>query len=202
MQTRIKNILIVLSIFILFTVIVVLISLLQSGSKSSLLISCTNHLIQLNLMFNKNNGVIQLPYDKDLPGYAVIAQLNHGKPGPWINCNHGASDCWYGGWQYLNIPRDSLYRLNAEWMKIYPNKGMPIIWCGKGSSLDRASLNLDIFRNGEKVDIHLSPSSTSYKEIEYFNKCMMQIGEKEVSFDIPDNIDWSKYLNTSKQPLE
>ena len=168
------------------------------AKASAKLTSCTNHVIQLKFIFlfqlKNSDGLIQLPYDKNLPGYAVIAKINHGTPGPWVNCNHGNPNGWYGGWQYINLPMETLYKLSVEWKKKNPDKNMPILWCGKGSDLDRCSLDLmSISKVKKGIDISLLFGSVNKTDIESLNDCLKTIGENTVSFDIPDGIDWSKY---------
>ena len=177
---------------------------LSMAKESNKLISCINHVLALKLYmksdrFAKDNALFQLPYNKDLPGYAVIATINEGNDSPMLRCNHGATKGWYGGWQYLNLPMPTIYKLHKEWVEKYPEDEMPVLWCGKGSLHNRVTLCIQyIKKQNNGIDFNLVHGSTNYKEIEYLNKCLKKIGEKPVSFDIPDGIDWSKY----KQEIE
>lgn len=197
MKRKTKVILLILIIFILILIAAMILPALRMSKKSKLLISCSNHLMQIEFLiysqFKNSDGLIQLPYDKNLPGYAVIAKVNIGLQG--FNCNQGAPHHCCGGWQYLNLPMDTLYNLNTEWKKKYPSNGMPIIWCGKGDLQYRRTLSLMSIEKQEKgINVSLFSKSINYNEYEYLNECLQKIGENPISFDVPDGIDWDQYL--------
>lgn len=187
-------------ILIVFCVLIPTLGLLIpayiEANKSAKLISCTNHIIKLKFIIQSqkdNDGFILLPYDKDLPGYAVIAKSNNGFPG--VNCNQGAPNSQCGGWQYLNLPMDTLYKLNTEWAQRNPEKDMPILWCGKGSLLQRSALILiNVHKKGNIIDFGLAPKYINHKDIKSLNECLKKIGENPISFDVPYGIDWDQYL--------
>lgn len=193
------------------TFLCVTIFLLDRARKSSLLISCANHRSFLcyelanNIPGNDLNHIFKLPYDPKLPGYGVFAKYtNHGTPGPYTACNHGAPNNWFGGWQALNLPQDKLIKLHDKWVievgklpdeQKWEIGDMPYAWCGKPTGFKaRECLKISFGVNGNDSWL-VHGGGTNEDEITLLNKCLQQIGESIVSFNIPDNVDWGKYLN-------
>ena len=194
------------------TVLLITVFFLDRTRKSSWLTSCANHRSFLryelanNVPGNDLSNIYKMPYNQNLPGYAVFAKYtNHGSMGPYTACNHGAPHNWFGGWQALNLPQAKLKMLCDEWsreIKKLPEKEkprdfeLPYAWCGKPTGFDtRISLNISYQIINGNLTWGLWKGSTNKKVIKLLNKCLKQIGEKQVSLNIPDNIDWKKYLN-------
>ena len=203
--------------FIAIIGISVIIFFLDQARKSSLRISCANHRSFLhyelaeNIPGNKLGELYQLPYDPKLPGYAVFAKYtNHGTPGPHTNCNHGAGKSWYGGWQALNLPQEKLLTLIKVWdeeCKKFPDTertddGVPYVWCGKPNGIQyRLSLHLSNQKNDDgKVYWYLWKGSVKREDIDFLNQCLKKMGEKPVPFNIPDGVDWKKYIGKPVVP--
>lgn len=173
--------------------------------------SCANHRSFLyyeladNIPENKNFNLYKLPYDPKLPGYGVFAKYtNHGTPGPMTNCNQGAPNNWYGGWQALNLPQKKLRKLVKIWReedKKFPDKkrtndGVPYAWCGKPTGIPYR-LSLHLFGNKDddgKFYWHLMNGSVKKEDIDFLNHCLKKMGEKPVPIDIPDSVNWKKYI--------
>jgi hypothetical protein len=142
------------------------------------------------MMIRMQNETFQLPYNKDLPGYVVIAKIH--QTGPGFNCNHGApyARC-SGGWQYLNLSNSVLYKLYTEWKKHSVDKFMPVLWCGKETGLDsRMGICCTIEKNKPIWD---RVKKVTLSDISLLNQCLKKINEKPIDIDIPENIDWKKY---------
>lgn len=197
--------------FIAFLGLLTLFYIGYKARQSSLIISCANHRSFLhyelndNIPENKDFNLYKLPYDPKLPGYAVFAKYtNHGTFGPVTNCNHGAPDNWFGGWQALNLPQEKLLQLVKVWDEEntkFPDEertddGVPYVWCGKPTgSKYRLSLHLSKSEDDDgKVYWYLWKGSVRKEDIDFLNRCLKKIGEKPVPIDVPDNVDWKKYI--------
>jgi hypothetical protein len=197
MKRKTKVILIILAVVIPILIIAALLPALSMAEESRKLISCTNHRNHLaNIMCwhspvksKKGDGL--LPYDKDLPGYAVIAKIVN--TGPGYNCNHGAplARC-SGGWQYINLPQSTLLKLYSAWEEKYPEKDMPVLWCGKNTGKD-TRVGIHCLKQGNDIVVYRGARHVNKEDVANLNECLQKIGEKPVPLDIPDGIDWSKY---------
>lgn len=173
------------------------------AKQGTLLVSCTNHIIQLRAMYgqlpgNKHKAAghrqyRQLPYNKNVPGYAVLPLTwpNKKRDGlrQGLHCNHG-------GWQMLNLPREKMIELIKAW-KNENTDFMPYLWCGKNTGKFRVALRVD-FNKDDNI-FELKTSSVNKIDIDRLNKCMQEIGGPPISIDIPDNIDWEKIFRTKQQ---
>lgn len=171
--------------------------LVLSEDAHEKLISCRKHILKLRGMYGSLPGNTledasnlqynRLPYDKDIPGYALLPIIcpnskNNALPRK-LACNHG-------GWQMLNLPRDKMINLIEVWKK--ENEHFPpYIWCGKKTEGDRIALVVGY--DAKQKQFILDWSNIVETDIEKLNKCLKEIGEKPISINIPDNIDWSKY---------
>ena len=207
----------IISGIITFSLLITSLFFLDISRKSSLLTSCANHRNFLygelvrNIPGNEYGHIFNLPYDPDLPGYGVWAKYTHCDGA--TNCNHGAPHSRFGGWQYVNLPKDTLLKLEEVWDKKVKEMteeeveelggySMPVVWCGKPTGGYRLSLSFEwgLVDNGKStVECWFEiKGATNERGIALLNECLKSIGEEEVPLNIPDNIDWSKYL--IKQP--
>ena len=195
MKRKRKIILLISGILVPLIITGMLLPALRMSENSKRMISCTNHLCQLSMMLcmqDKNNeNLFQLPYNKNLPGYAVIAEIH--QTGPGFNCNHGAPNAkCSGGWQYLNLPNNILQKLYNEWAKKSTDKFMPVLWCGKETGQDyRMGICCIIDKNKPTWD---RVKKVTKSDITLLNKCLKTINQSSISINIPDNIDWGKYI--------
>ncbi len=174
------------------------------ANQSAKLISCTNHILQLRMMLADLPGnnledaghlqYNQLPYDKDVPGYTLLRPI-------WPNYkNNGMRwglDCNHGGWQMLNLPREKMIKLIKTWDK--KNKeSPPYLWCGKPTGRDlRIALRVGYDNDDNKFNLFWRNIKKS--DIEKLNKCLKKIKEKIISINIPNDIDWGKYIKEKNE---
>ena len=174
------------------------------ANQSAKLISCTNHIIQLRMMLAdlpgnnlKDAGHLQynqLPYDKDVPGYALLPPL---WPNNKKNGMRRGLDCNHGGWQMLNLPRKQIIALIHTWGKYYKELP-PYIWCGRPTGKDlRVALRVGYDKGDNKFILFLRDIQKS--DIEKLNKCLREIKEEPISINIPDDVDWRKYIKEKNE---
>jgi hypothetical protein len=193
--------------------------------EMSLLKSCQNHASFIEWTFfehlpatdkrtePRTNAmvILRMPYDPSLPGYALFAKNTSGVMGG-VNCNHGAPHCNFGGWQALNLPDEKLEELLKLWRdkasamynagKWWFPSALPYAWCGAptGSGSARVCITLSGGSTPTGWEWWLDGRGGSVKDdaIALLNECLRSIGEKEVPLNVPEGIDWMKFLSPAK----
>jgi hypothetical protein len=204
MKRKIKKIIKALCIIIPIILIGLFIMGYDMAHQSAKLISCTNHILQLKMMFAQLPGnnledaghyqYNQLPYDKNVPGYALLPPI-------WPNYKKNAMrrglDCNHGGWQMLNLPREQMIKLIKTWEKHYIELP-PYLWCGRPTGKDlRVALKVGYDKDDNKFTLFFR--DIQKLDIEKLNKCLKEIEEEPISINIPDDIDWAKYIKEKNE---
>jgi hypothetical protein len=175
----------------------------QAMKREAMLTSCASHATllacqDLSLYAEGHSG--QLPFEKGLPGYEMLARfcqsMHPGEGG--CNCHHGAPHCGFGGWQAVNLPPEK-WALLLDKYKLPPSiawwgRGIPFYWCGKPSGLGMRLVGM-AHRSGDNEwwVINDRISEEDLKEcVDRLNLCLAEIGEPPISLNVPDGVDWDR----------
>ena len=150
----------------------------------------------LHYYLEETGGV--LPYDEDVPGYAMFAKFCSERTPAHVNCNHGAFHARVGGWQVVNLPRDKWNELHKQWESRSGGGVIPFAWCGKPTKLGKRLLFTASRDNEGKWDAGFNEECSEQQlkiRVSRLNECLTAIQKPSVTMDIPDDVDWYQYDN-------
>jgi len=168
------------------------------------------HLPATDKWVDPTNGetfALHLPYDPNIPGYALFAKCTSHVGGPWVESNLGAPHSNFGGWQALNLPEEKLKKLSQVWLGRInamaqsevrwrmPN-GLPYAWGGEPTGMGgRVCFTIAGGSGPQGWEWHFDRCEIKDDGIDLLNEYLKEIGEKEVPINVPMGIDWMQYMS-------
>lgn len=148
------------------------------------------------------------PYEKDVPGYLVMARHCAKKHLLNVNCPHGAPGSDVGGWQMVNLSRGQWHKLIDDWYQAWNTPGalregqilpgVPILWCGHSTGTGRrVVVCIRNGKGGQEWVTHevLVTDADLARNLTVLNGLLKTAGESPVTLNAPDNVNWTDSLN-------
>ena len=184
-------------IIVVFIAIVAFFIIIPIQRNSSLMVSCNNH--QRFLQWDLNDYIAEnghFPYDANKQGYIFLAEFSSNSEAT-VNCNHGAPNSSFGGWQMVNLSPEAWSKVFDKWGALYQNP-IPFAWCGRPTGVSTRLVTIINYQpKKEEHSLSLFHKNMEEEELEErlkrLNKILKEIGEAPVSLNIPEGIDWQKY---------
>lgn len=164
--------------------------------ESSRFVSCMahrNHLwfdLRIDHHYLKNPRY--LPYLPEVEGAMLWAA--YGRPVGSHNCHHGAPGRNFGGWQGMNFSEEKWREVLRRWSLAHGSLGAPLFWCGGPDPSQRRVFTTAVNGFGDelRIDKEVLPEAECARRVVALNEILTAMGERAVSLNVPDKVDWDK----------